>query len=197
MKKIIVSGNARYGLAKSIATQFPNAEFASRSASPSTDLMQEQQMSEFVERTLGFDVYISCSCLYHFQQTLLLEKVHRRWTDCGHSGHILIMGSTADTPVKGTPQLYPIEKKALKAYARNLSMASLGGHGSAPSGVRITYISVGYLNTPSMERKHPEFHKINTDYLAKVMAWILDQPQSMNINEISIDPIQTAPETQL
>ncbi len=189
MKRVLITGNKDYGLAKALAEAFPEATFISRSTS-GTDLKRHDDQVEVAKLSLEYDVYISCSCLSQFRQTLLLEKIYQAWREHSKTGQILCLGSSADTPVKGHGWLYPIEKKALKAYCRNLSMEALGGHGQEPSGLRVTYLSPGYLQTPKAEEKHPGVEKINVQYLAKMIQWILDQPTEININEISLDPIQ-------
>ncbi len=191
MKKIIVSGNPRFGLAEALNDIFPHADFNSRSHNQ-TDLKNHESHVQFAQKSLGYDVYINCSCLSRFRQTLLLEEVYKAWSENGHTGHIISLGSTADTPVKGTPWVYPIEKKALKAYCRNLSMRSLGGHGSKPSGIRITYISPGYIDTPKVREKHPEVDKLDPKYLAQVIKWVIEQPEHVNISELCLDPIQVS-----
>lgn len=187
---MIVSGNPNYGVAQALAAKFPTAQFCSRSHG-GFDFARSENVSRFVEESLKHQVYVSVSCLHQFKQILLLEAVIKRWRETQHQGHIIAFGSTADTPVKGTPWIYPIEKKALKAFCRNLSFATLGGHGSEPSGIRITYISPGYVDTPGANRNHPQMKKLGCDYLAGVVAWVLDQPPGVNINEISLDPIQS------
>jgi NAD(P)-dependent dehydrogenase (short-subunit alcohol dehydrogenase family) len=188
-EKIVVSGNPTYGLGLAIRNKFSQAHFYSRSQNQ-TDLTNINEMNKFALKTLEFDIYISCSSLYKFNQTLLLEAVVKKWQEKNHIGQIIVLGSSADSPVKGTSWLYPIEKKALKAYCRNLSLTTLGGHGSKPSGFRMTYLSPGYLNTPEAELKHKEVKKIDVNYVVDIIEWIMLQPKNININEISIDPIQ-------
>jgi NADP-dependent 3-hydroxy acid dehydrogenase YdfG len=155
-----------------------------------TDLSNLDEIRKFAQKSLEFDTYISCSCLFKFNQTLLLQAVVDCWRKNNHKGQIVVLGSTADTPVKGTEWLYPIEKKALKSYCRNLSFAALGGHGKPPAGYRITYLSPGYLDTPDANEKHPSVMKLELSYIAGMIEWILQQPLTVNISEISLDPIQ-------
>jgi len=80
--------------------------------------------------------------------------------------------------------------KALKAYCKNLSMAVLGGHGKSPNGIRISYLSPGYIKTAQADEKHPEVKKLDPDYLAGLIKWLIEQPKEVNISEIALDPIQ-------
>ena len=187
-KQIAITGNPDYGLAKALA-KIVSADFFSRKCG-GFDFSIEAKRLEFAELSKSYSIFVNCAALWRFQQTLLLEQVYKAWVAAGHQGHIINLGSTADTPVKGSDWVYPVEKKALRAYSRNLSFASLGGHGSRPSGIRITYLSPGYLNTPGMEKKYPGVKKIETDYVASVIAWLIAQPAHINISELCLDPIQ-------
>jgi NAD(P)-dependent dehydrogenase (short-subunit alcohol dehydrogenase family) len=191
--KIIVSGNKDYGLSGSLSRIFEDAYFCSRSSS-GHNLAKHEDREKFAQESLNYDVFINCSCLSQFRQVLLLEQVYQLWKDSNKKGHIISLGSTADTPVKGTSWVYPIEKKALRNYCRNLSMASLGGHGHPPSGIRVTYISPGYLSTPKMEEKHKGVDKIDTGYLAELIKWVIEQPAKYNLSEICLDPVQVSNE---
>jgi NADP-dependent 3-hydroxy acid dehydrogenase YdfG len=39
-------------------------------------------------------------------------------------------------------------------------------------------------------KKHPDRQLIDVEYIADVVLWLLNQPEYVNINEISLDPIQ-------
>lgn len=188
MKSIIVSGDKRYGLSKTLKEKFPEAFFASRKTG--FDFTKHEDTRCFVEMSLEYDVYISCSSLHSFLQTKLLHDVYKNWKENSHKGHIIALGSSADTPVKGSAWIYPIEKKSLRTYCRNLSQRVLGGGDSISSGVRVTYLSPGYVDTPKANEDHPEVKKIQTEYLANTIQWLLNQPEEYNISELCVDPIQ-------
>jgi NADP-dependent 3-hydroxy acid dehydrogenase YdfG len=40
-------------------------------------------------------------------------------------------------------------------------------------------------------KKHPDRKLIDVEYIAEVILWLINQPDYVNINEISLDPIQT------
>ncbi len=187
--KILISGNPSYGLGQALKEQFPGADFASRSNGH--DLSTSQAQDEFARQSLKYDVYISCSALHRFHQTLLVGAVANTWLERKHTGRMIVLGSTADTPVKGMLWMYPIEKKALRALCRNIGMLCLGGPDSPPSGFYITYLSVGYLDTPKTEEKHPGKKKISVKLIASTIEWLLQQPPSVNIHEMAVDPVQT------
>jgi len=179
---ILTTGNKNYGLAQAIDMVI-GGDFISRETG--YDLCNHDGIKAAVELSLKYDIFINSSALWRFNQTMLLEEVATRWHTEQKTGHIINIGSTADTGVRGSPWRYPIEKKSLKDYCRNLSYIAIGG-----VGIRISYISYGYLATPKVEEKHPTKNKITPEYAANVIKWVIDQPATININEISLDPIQ-------
>jgi NADP-dependent 3-hydroxy acid dehydrogenase YdfG len=40
-------------------------------------------------------------------------------------------------------------------------------------------------------KKHPDRKFLDTEYVAELILWLINQPDYVNINEISVDPIQT------
>ena len=58
------------------------------------------------------------------------------------------------------------------------------------SNIKATCISPGSLTTPSVMKKHPDRKLIDTEYVAELILWLINQPEYVNINEISVDPIQ-------
>ena len=40
-------------------------------------------------------------------------------------------------------------------------------------------------------KKHPDRKLIDTEYVAELILGLINQPEYVNINEISVDPIQT------
>lgn len=180
--RTIVSGNPTYGLAEAIHRRL-GGDFHSRSNG--FDLCSDHDRRRFVEASHGYDVFINCAALWRFHQSLLLEAVWDSWKNVGKTGHIISIGSTADTGVRGGKWLYPIEKKALKDLNRNLTYSAIGG-----SGIKVTLLSYGYLSTPNVEVKHPDKKKMTVDQAVDVIEWVLNAPPSLNINEVSLDPIQ-------
>lgn len=186
-KKILVAGNPEYGIAQAIGKRWPHCQFASRSNG--FDLCDEQSRQAFAEKSLNYDVVICCSALWRFQQTLVLELVWKLWEQKGKQGQIICLGSTADLGVRSSNWLYPVEKKALKALSRNLSLCAQRGNG-----IKVSYLSLGYVDTPKTQTKHPAKNKLGQSYAVDLIEWVLGQPAGINVNEISVDPIQNPPE---
>ena len=137
--------------------------------------------------SLKYDVFISVSSLYQFNQTTLVESVATKWLTNNHSGYLITVGSSADTPVKGTAWGYPAEKKALRAYTRQLSQIASC---DTPQLWKCTYISPGNIHTPKQDEKMPDTLKLDPDYIATVIQWLINQPDYINISELCLDRIQ-------
>ena len=191
MKKILITGNRDYGLCQAICNLFDSMDnisysTVSRSNGWALEKAEEQQrLAEyFVENK--YDIFINNSALWKFHQIMIAEQVYNKCKDAEHSAYLIHMGSTADTGVKGRTWRYPTEKKALRDYNRDLTYMTMGG-----SNIKTTCVSPGSLTTASVMKKHPDRKLIDVEYIAEVILWLINQPDYVNINEISLDPIQT------
>ncbi len=182
MKKIIMTGNPEYGICEAFSKK-REATYVSRTSG--MDLTKPDSWRDLAKQSLDYDVFINNSALWRMHQTLLLKTVYDAWFENEKSGLIICIGSTADVGIRGGSRLYPVEKAALRDMCRRLSFAALGG-----SGIRVSLLSPGYVNTPGTEEKHPSKNKISTEYVAEVLDWLIDQPEHLMFNEISLDPIQ-------
>ena len=189
-KKVLITGNRDYGLCQAICNEFEkhhniDYETASRATGWSLDKNDEQdRLAEYFTEN-NFNVFINNSAMWKFHQIMIAEKLYERSFKLGIHAQFIHMGSTADTGVKGRTWRYPTEKKALRDYNRDLTYMTQGG-----SNIKTTCLSPGSLTTPSVMKKHPDRKLIDVEYIAEVILWLLNQPEYVNINEISIDPIQ-------
>lgn len=180
----MVTGSVDKGLAKEIYERL-NGEhdvhcFSLRNG---LDLCTYDGRERLVALSVGYEVFINCAKLDHFSQTLLLREVWMKWKTTGRKGHIINIGSTVDTGLKGGSRLYTTEKVALKNFSRKLSYDA-----SAGCGIKMTYLSFGYLDTPGVSFQ--DKIKIKLGDVTDTIIWLLDLPDYININEISMDPIQ-------
>ena len=190
MKNVLITGNRDYGLCKSICNLFDtvddiNYTTVSRSNGWNLDVGPEQKRlaDYFVDNK--FDIFINNSAIWKFHQIMIAEQVYAKCVEEKHSSYLIHMGSNADTGVKGRTWRYPTEKKALRDYNRDLTYMTMGG-----SNIKTTCLSPGSLTTPSVMKKHPDRKFLDTEYVADLILWLINQPDYVNINEISVDPIQ-------
>jgi NADP-dependent 3-hydroxy acid dehydrogenase YdfG len=180
-KKILIAGNSKFGLAKELAEIYPTATFMSRQSGFDLTAFKDQERA--AELALEHDIFINCSALYKFNQTVLLEKVYKKCLDEKHKIYIVNIGSTTDRTKKGTSWLYNAEKKALRDYSN-----SLGMYGVWEGGPKVSLISLGSLS--NVQYKHPERVCLAIERAAGYIKWLIDQPSDICVNELSIDPMQ-------
>lgn len=190
MKKILITGNRNYGLCQAICDMFDTVddieyECASRETGWRLDRNEDQQRLAEYFVTGNFNVFINNSAMWKFHQIMIAEHMYTAAKLTGRKLQFIHMGSTADTGVRGRTWRYPTEKKALRDYNRDLSYMTIGG-----SNIKTTCVSPGSLTTESVMKKHPDRQLIDVEYIAEVILWLLNQPEYVNINEISLDPIQ-------
>lgn len=182
---MLVIGNKDYGLASSINKHYPDAEYYSRTTG--YNLGKRDVRQNVAEKSLQHDVVVLCSALGDFSQVLLAEAIAKEWWKANHKGYLIAVGSSADTPVKGSKWIYPVEKKALRAYMRQLSQAVSS---DTPPNWKCTYIAPGNMHTIRQDEKMPDTPKLDTDYVAGVFKWLIEQPANINISELCLDRIQ-------
>ena len=178
---MIVTGNKSANLAKEIYNLYPNTIFCSRATD--YDLTNSNVQDMFARLCLDHDVIIINSALWKFNQTVLLDKVYKKCVEHNHRPHIITIGSTTDRVKNGKDWLYNAEKKALRDYSNTLALG--GVWGDKP---KITYISFGTMS--NNQEKHIERKCLDISVAASYIKWVIDQPKNININEISIDPLQ-------
>jgi len=180
--KILVSGNSSQGIAKELYEIYPDADFASRKTG--YDLTSKDGRETFASLATAHDVIIINAALWQFQQTVLLDTVYKKLVEAKKKAHIVVIGSTTDRVKNGKAWLYNAEKKALRDYSNTLSISGVWS-GHAP---KVSYISFGTLD--NNQHKHPDRKCMSIKEAAKYIKWLIDQPKYVNINEISIDPMQ-------
>jgi hypothetical protein len=178
---MIITGNKTKGLAKELFLLYPTATFCSRETG--YDLTTPHGVENFVNEAIAHDTIILNSALWKFQQTILLDSVFKKLCEYEKRSHIICIGSTTDRVKNGKAWLYNAEKKALRDYSNTLSLSGVWGKTS-----KVSYISFGTLS--NNQEKHPDRKTLSIYEAAQYIKWLIDQPKCVNINEISIDPMQ-------
>lgn len=178
---MIITGNKNYGLASALHKIYPDAVFCSRQTG--FDLTKKENQEKFAQFCLNHDVIINCSALWRFEQITLLDAIHKLCNKYNHTPHIINIGSTTDRVKNGKPWLYNAEKKALRDYSNTLALG--GVWDNKP---KVSYISFGTLT--NNQEKHPDRKCLDLQQAAQYIKWLTEQPKYVNINELSIDPMQ-------
>ncbi len=184
--KILITGKRTYGVAGALNKLYPGSTFISRNET-GHDLCERKVQDEIAEIALDHDVFINCSALWRFNQTLLLQAVFKRCHEERHAIHIINIGSTVERVTKGRVSNYAHDKEALKNQSHEYSLSSVWNPNMI---TRSTYISFGTMPTPNAIEQHPDRKKISLSEVAGYIKWIIDQPVHLHIHEISIDPRQ-------
>lgn len=173
-----MTGNPQTGIAKEIHKLYPDATFVSRATG--YDLTSQEGQKNLANLSIEYDVIINSSALWKFNQTVLLDQIYKTCIENKHYPHIICIGSTTDRVKKAGSWLYNAEKKALRDYCNTLGIN--GVWGTAP---KITLISLGSLS--NVQQKHPDRTCMPVSTAANYIKWLIDQPNHICINEISID----------
>jgi hypothetical protein len=181
MTRILITGNPNKGLAHSLGTIWPNADFVSRENG--WDLSKENKRTELAQRALNYDIFVNNSALWRFQQSLILNEVYMIAKQNAHPLRIICLGSTTDRVRKGSDWLYQQEKIALRNMCNSLALMGVWN-----GGPRVSLLSLGTLS--NNQHKHLDRRCMDINTAARYVQWVAEQPYHLSINELSIDPIQ-------
>ena len=188
MRKILITGNREKDLCASLVPLLEQSGDRCTCVSRATGYDFEKDdgaISKVVKLAADHDVFINMYANFFFKQSLLTQKVYASWLEQGASHKRLItVGSTTDRVRRGKTNLYHYEKLALREMSAGLSLV-----GVWENGPKLTHISYGTL--ANRRDNNPGRTCLDMQAAAGYLRWILEQPAHININEISIDPIQT------
>jgi len=172
--KILTTGNPNYGLASSIQ----NTDYASRSNG--YDLSTDAGMKKFSQLALDYDVLIlNCYTekMNNYSQARLLHELYVQAIELNLKQHFIAVGSISDHINTEQPWLkyvsYGSEKLALQRLCETINH----NRENISPNIKCTYIGLGHMHTPLVDRYHPNEIKLNTEYVATVIKWIIDAPE--------------------
>lgn len=181
-KSVICTGNPEFGVSSAIALRWPETVFVSRT-DWNYDLGQQGYRNKLAEKALNFDVFINCAALWNFNQTLVLDTVYKHAVMNRKRLHIVNIGSTTDRATKGSDWIYQQEKKALKSTSNAMGLKSVWA-----GGPRVSYVTFGTLENNA--HKHPDREVMTLDEAVDCIEYVVNAPEHLNVNELSVDPLQ-------
>jgi len=101
------------------------------------------------------------------------------------SGHIINIASVSGFEVTKVSTVYSATKSAVRAISTGLEKEL------ANTGVRVTNISPGMVDTPSSKENswNNERKKLEPKDIAKAVVYAVTQPSYVNVNEITVRPV--------
>ena len=193
--KILITGNPEKDIAKEIVKIYPTAHTVSRSANSTyqMDLTVDDNIFKLAKLSKEYDIVINSALIPNFGQTRILQSIWTEWKVEKHQGHIISFGSAVDYFYRPDNRLYPIEKRALKDLNRSLSK-HVNWHNSK---IKCTYFSFGGVSTEKTCEQWGHFSHFDPIEIANYTKWIIDSPNTTNIDELHITPIQTTTKEDL
>ena len=182
-KKILCTGNPEFGVASAVFKRWPHAEIVGQTTR-GLDLTLQHARDTLAKEALEYDVFINCSALWRFNQTLVLDTVYKAARKARKELHIVCLGSTTDRATKGTDWIYQQEKKALRSTANAQGLQSIWA-----GGPRVSYVTFGTLE--NNQHKHPTRRCMTLDEAVDLIEYVINMPPHLSVNELSVDPIQT------
>jgi short-subunit dehydrogenase len=186
MKKILITGNAEKDLCKPTVEKLLENGYYVETLSRTTgwNLGEWDCIKPIVKKADEFDVFINMFANWRFNASLLTYYIFKDWEEKKYTTRRIInVGSTTDRVVRAKNNLYHYEKKALKELSTGLSQ--VGVWSKAPL---VTHFSFGTLENRADD--NPGRLTLNFDDVSNYVIWLLNQPDGVHINELSIDPIQ-------
>lgn len=182
-KKIIATGNPEFGVASAIFNRWPLAEIVGQTTR-GLDLTIQDHRNRLADMCLDYDVFINCSALWRFNQTMVLDTVYKHALKNNKNLHIINLGSTTDRATKGSDWIYQQEKKALRSTANAMGLKSIWA-----GGPKVSYVTFGTLE--NNQHKHPTRRVMTLDEAVDMIEFVINMPPHLSVNEFSVDPIQT------
>ena len=182
--KILTTGNPNYGLAKGINAFFTSS-FASRNNG--YDLETDSGMDKFCNTALNYDVVIvNCYTekMNNYSQARLLHKLYVKFYELDLKKHIICIGSISDHINKEQPWIKYLSYSSEKLALKNLCQTINHNRSTISPNIKCTYVSLGHMHTPLVDKYHPDEIKLNTEYVANSLQWIINAIEC--IEEITI-----------
>jgi hypothetical protein len=184
MTNIITTGNPKYGLAEGI-NKIIGGSFASRSNG--YDLETDDGMDNFCQTAMKYDaIIINCYTekMNNYSQARLLHKLYILFHEKNVKKYIICIGSISDHINKEQTWLKYLSYSSEKLALKNLCQVINHNRNLISPNIKCTYVSLGHMHTPLVDSYHPDEIKLNTEYVAEKLKWLLNTEEC--IEEITI-----------
>jgi hypothetical protein len=186
-KHVLTTGNPKYGLAAGI-DKIIGGSFASRSNG--CDLDNDEGMDKFCQLASDSDVIIvNCYTekMNNYSQVRLLHKLYVQALKINKKIHFICIGSISDHINTEQPWIKYVSYSAEKLALQRLCETINHNRENVSPNIKCTYISLGHMHTPLVDGYHPKEIKLNTEYVASVIKWIIDSPECIESITVTKD----------
>jgi NADP-dependent 3-hydroxy acid dehydrogenase YdfG len=173
--KIAITGHTR-GIGKAIADLFQPDEILGFSRSNGYDISVSGSIDSIVTDSIHCDVFVN-NAYHDLQQVVLFEKMYHSWKD--HSSKTIVNVNSRAKYDNHRDRPYSVFKKELHSAA----VKAMSDHERK---CRIINVNPGYVKTQRVEHLHNKYNMLEPSEVAKIIKWCLDQPQGVEIGEISV-----------
>lgn len=172
--KIAVTGHTK-GIGKAIADLYKDQETTviGFSRSNGYDISSAETINKIITQSIDCDVFIN-NAYHDFAQCDLLEGIFDKWKDDSNKTIVNII-SRAKYGL-GKAKFYGQTKIELYTKAKKMMFSD--------KRCRIININPGYVRTGMVA--HVDVKMLTTEQLANMIKWCLDQPQGIEIGELSV-----------
>lgn len=173
--KIAITGHTR-GIGKAIAGLYYSDEVVGFSRSNGYDLSISSTVDNIIDASVNCDVFVN-NAYYETAQVDLFKKILNYWSNDPYK---TIVNINSRTIYNGANQRqYTTYKKLLKSTA-------IEAIRDPKRKCRIININPGYVKTDMVSHVPESVKMLTPEQLAEMIKWCLDQPQGIEIGELSV-----------
>lgn len=172
--KIAITGHTK-GIGKAIADLYYTDEVVGFSRSNGYDITHPDNVSRIITESADCDIFVN-NAYYDFVQCDLLEGMFKHWKD-DPTKTIVNIVSRARYGL-GKAKFYGQTKMELYSKAKTMMFGD--------KRCRIININPGYVKTDMVAHVPDTVKMLSPEQLATMIKWCLDQPQGVEIGELSV-----------
>jgi len=170
--KLAITGHTK-GIGKAVADLYPGSVGFSRSNG--YDITHPGNVARIISESIDCDVFVN-NAYHNFVQCDLLEDMFEIWRDNPNKTIINII-SRARYGL-GKAKFYGQTKMELYSKAKSFMFSD--------KKCRIININPGYVRTEMVAHMADSVKMMSPEQLASMIKWCLDQPQGIEIGELSV-----------
>lgn len=175
--KIAITGHSK-GIGKAIADLYYTDEVVGFSRSNGYDISDPTTIDRVLKNVLELNCDVFVNNAYHsVSQTTLFEGLLKYW-NTDPSKTIVNINSRTIYNAPNQRQ-YTADKKVLRSSAVNAIR-------DIDRKCRVININPGYVKTDMTQAVHEKFNMLTPEQLASMIKWCLDQPQGIEVGELSV-----------